>query len=125
VYSYYDELPLPSAVNYYRIRYRSKTGRWLYSPVVQVRSEAASAGLRVFPNPAQDHVQLQFFLRASQVVRAVVTDASGRVVYHASGNGTSGDQVWQLPEWPMLPAGLYQVELRTGTEIRRSRFLIR
>lgn len=124
-YIFYDEAPLSSPVSYYRLRYRSRTGSWLYSRVVQVRGEPIGTALRVFPNPAQDHVQLQFALAISQAIRVVITDAAGRVVYRAAGNGIPGEQVWQLPAWPQLPAGVYQVELQAGTDIRRSRLLIR
>ncbi|HEY4108450.1 T9SS type A sorting domain-containing protein [Puia sp.] len=57
-YTYTDDLPpTTTGSRYYRLQIRDNT-RFSWSPVKQISVEAAGKALRIFPNPATDHIDI-------------------------------------------------------------------
>ncbi|MBC6995466.1 T9SS type A sorting domain-containing protein [Neolewinella lacunae] len=71
-YSFRDRFPLPGE-NFYRLRQVDVDGRSAYSSVVGVN---LAAGLALFPNPAQDELQLPGFAGGA----VEIFDALGRLI---------------------------------------------
>jgi PA14 domain/Polysaccharide deacetylase/Secretion system C-terminal sorting domain len=76
-FSFTDEKPA-AGENYYRIKLVSQNGAARYSEIVPLAFDESN--WRVYPNPAQDFVELDLKSRANQSGRVEVYDAFGRVV---------------------------------------------
>jgi hypothetical protein len=78
-YSFTDGQPL-SGMNYYRLKMADQDESYKYSPVVSIHNDDVnSPAVMLYPNPANDVVNLQLNLPAGQIV-VLITDASGRTV---------------------------------------------
>lgn len=71
--------------------------------------------MSVYPNPFNDHLELQYYSVKSQIVRLSLTDALGRVVQQQSVevNGNSFNLL-SLPDLGDLPPGFYLVRLESS-----------
>ncbi|MGH1436401.1 MAG: T9SS type A sorting domain-containing protein [Lewinella sp.] len=103
-YSYMDDKPLANA--YYRLRMVDQDNSFAYSPIIQLQREAKDAGLAVFPVPAQDEVQVSFFLTQAGPVAISIFDLTGKLVSKTTLNLTVGNQQERL-DISSLSSGLY------------------
>lgn len=102
----------------------SSSGR-LALPEVDGNSDAGNAVVTVYPNPAQDVVQLAYTLNEAGYTSVEVYDALGRAqyqqapVWQPAGRHTGSIQVAQ---WR---TGTYILLLRTTREVSRQRFIVK
>jgi hypothetical protein len=114
-YAFTDESPL-ATVNYYRLKQVDADGASSYSATVSVNFKSGGKTLSVYPNPANDRLNLvsdRFDTEGS----LEIYDLTGRLVQ--SGKSTSN----QL-DISRLNAGLYQLRLldKTGATVNQARF---
>jgi hypothetical protein len=114
-YAFVDESPL-ATVNYYRLKQVDADGNPSYSATVSVNVKSGGKTLSVYPNPANDRLNLvsdRFDTEGS----LEIYDLAGRLVQ--SGKSTSN----QL-DISRLNAGLYQLRLldKTGATVNQARF---
>ena len=83
---------VPDAELYYKQRYSPSAGLLLPDTPV-----AALCQVKVLPNPARSEVNLGFRLASAGPVSIVVTDVSGRVVWH--GSCASPSEGWNSQTW--------------------------
>jgi hypothetical protein len=70
----------------------------------------ASSTLRLYPNPANGWVTMNYYLPGhAGVVNLVVRDASGRILVQLNAGGEQGQRVWDTRQ---VAPGIYAVELR-------------
>ncbi len=70
-------------------------------------------GLNVFPNPADEELNVEFSLAQNQAVTMEVYDVTGKAVKSASVNGQVGNNVILMPV-SELSKGMYFVNIRTN-----------
>lgn len=79
-----------------------------------------SLSLKIFPNPARDIVSAEFSLSGMHEILLTMVDLKGSLVYSKElgllGSGVHHAKV-SLTD---LPAGLYQVEIRSGSQVLSS-----
>ncbi len=108
-YSYTD--PAPSILtSFYRLKMADKDGIYTYSRVITVTAAAEFTGIRVFPNPAHETIQVQYEAARSGSLQLMVTDASGRNVYQSTVSGRPGINMFSVPV-QMLSPGYYQLAI--------------
>ncbi len=76
-FSFTDEKPT-SGENFYRIKWVAENGTARYSEIVSLTFDESN--WRLFPNPAQDYIDLDLKSRVNQSGRVEVYDAYGRVL---------------------------------------------
>jgi hypothetical protein len=123
-YSYNDENPLRGN-NYYRLKQVDKDGKYSYSTVVLLRSKATEITLSsVYPNPAQNELNLVITSPSSEKVTIVVTDLSGKVIMQQTAQLLIGDNQQQL-KVQSLASGTYIIKAvcSSGCETAVHRFV--
>jgi hypothetical protein len=90
----------------YRIRQVDTDGRYIYSPIAVVGPRQGGAQVQLFPNPAQDWIQVIIPSTMNRIVPVRCLDAAGRVVKQWQLSG--GSHQLPISEWP---SGNYWIEV--------------
>ncbi len=114
-YAFADEAPL-ATVNYYRLKQVDMDEKSSYSPTVSVNFKGNGKQLSVFPNPANDRLNVVSDRFDTEGV-VEIYDLSGRLVQSVKNTATQLDI-------SRLNAGLYQLRLldKTGAVMSQTRF---
>ena len=72
-----------SGTVYYRLKMVDKDNKFKYSPIVNVQTDDNMIGLKVYPNPANDHITIHYPLSFFDCKISIV-DFNGRVVHTES-----------------------------------------
>jgi len=116
-YSYTDKPSFSNANVFYRIRFIDKNGKYTFSNVLVFSlNNSSSAGLKLFPNPANSSVQLTFNDQIQETTTIKVTDVSGKTILTQSCNANKGTNSVALNLQNKLPGGVYVVELIVNGE---------
>lgn len=116
-YYWNDEQPA-TGMNYYRIRVSELDGSNSYSGTVTVNNGLhGTTGTTVFPNPAQDKINIRIESQAGADVSVSVEDMTGRQLYRSSGNNAIQVSIagWQ--------PGIYIVRTTINGETSVCRFV--
>ena len=84
---------------------------------------ASERALRVYPNPASNHVSVEIPGGFEGQVSAKLHDATGKLVYAQNVHHTPGTPV-QLA-WGQLPAGAYVLQVQAGPWMKQEKIFIR
>ncbi|MEY4594240.1 MAG: hypothetical protein RIQ47_650 [Bacteroidota bacterium] len=116
-YSVYDEKPL-SGISYYRIKQTDFDGAFSYSEMIAVRRNSNGTGLALYPNPANQEVQIAFDAQRGEQRSLRLVNALGQVVLS---HEISGEEVAHQFNLENLPDGVYSlfVETAEGTVAER------
>ncbi|WP_165699283.1 T9SS type A sorting domain-containing protein [Hymenobacter jejuensis] len=107
VYAATDQHPL-AGTSYYRLRQVDRDGAATYSSVVSVNAAGKATALRLYPNPATDHLTLDLRNVPAERCAVQVLSLTGRVLQTAQVAGGS------TPELSLsnLPSGTYLLRVR-------------
>jgi hypothetical protein len=98
-----------------------------FQPFVLAAGPPATAPLalgRVTPDPVRDVAHVSLTLSRSGNIELELLDLQGRAVRHvASGTFEAGEHAFTI-ERRGLAAGIYWLRLRSGSEVRRTRFAV-
>lgn len=122
-YGFRDDDPILGKA-YYRIKQMDQLGSHQYSDVVEVFYRPQAPQLEVFPNPADELIQVGFERLEEGSVDWRITDASGRVVLTGREAGDRGPNRMEVPLF-RLEAGSYVIDLRDakGNSLGNARFV--
>jgi PKD repeat protein len=106
-YVFEDHHPFPG-VNQYRIRKIGPDGQLSWSNVVELHHSRAER-VKIFPNPFQESVHLEWFSTETQALEIKLFSLSGKLLVQQSFSG----QGWNQHELPLghLSAGAYLYEV--------------
>jgi hypothetical protein len=107
-YELRDNRPTDQA--YYRLTINDLDGKLSYSDIVYLERKTPSGIIRIVPNPAIDHIQIDYLSAIETEARFCMIGADGRIVI---------DQMLTIPEgqttFPIdmsaLPSGLYYINI--------------
>lgn len=106
---------MEAPVYYYRLKMNELDGKFTYSNVAIVRKGAVK-GIKTFPNPATDHVNIEFSnLKGAYTVSLI--NQAGQQVYNRKVDINSNVQYVRIDRG-MIASGMYHVvvrDLTTGT----------
>ena len=105
--------------SYYRLKLMDQDGSHTFSEVVGV-DRAHSSEISIFPNPAIDH--LNVYLGDQTSLNLSIVNELGQVLLQQE---LQGDRRLQTVPVDQLSAGIYLAVLRTATESRTERIVIR
>ena len=79
-YQFVDEQPSRAALRYYQLKQVDFDGAFEWLPIISVNCEAEGENYLLYPNPAQDRVNLSFNSKRSGIASVQLMDATGRIV---------------------------------------------
>jgi len=116
-YAYTDAKPLP-AQDYYRLILVDLDGSLTYSPIAVVNSSVSNS-IRIFPNPATDHVNISFGTSAPPgIVSLRLMNITGQTLVQKKLINPAGETI--ALSVAGYPAGSYIVQLLTSGNIGES-----
>jgi hypothetical protein len=80
--------------------------------------------LQVYPNPANDYINVSFNVEETQQATIILRDAAGRVVYNEAIYAAAGFNNQQI-ELSSLSKGVYFVQLQTASSSENTRLIIK
>jgi endo-1,4-beta-D-glucanase Y len=104
-YSFEDKVPLTGGA-YYRLAYYDKDGASYYS-AIQYVSEVSSGSIRVFPNPANNVLNIVSYDTQVEFTSIAILDLMGKEMFFTN-ESTSEKQL----DISGLPAGIYMVRVK-------------
>jgi hypothetical protein len=119
-YQWTDERPMPG-MNYYRLRQLDFDGSEEFSAVVSAEVPGAGRGLKLFPNPAQQEVWVEW-PAAVENAELELYDVHGRLMLRRHWPEPLQRRQLSLSE---LPGGVYAVVLRAGGRVWMERLVRR
>jgi aminopeptidase N len=87
--------------------------------------EPPANALRLFPNPADDRLTVQFVLPATGPVNYRLISVTGQTVLNLTDSGVSAGPVTRPVSLPALPAGRYQLIVKTAAGRQSAAVLVR
>jgi len=123
-YSFHDNIAgWNTTAALYRLRVKMNSGMVLYSTVVKLELSATHKQVMVFPNPANDVLQLSVPSEKNQEATVSVFDLSGSVIKTTKAGLKQGGTVLQL-DVATLPAGTYLVHIETANRNEWKKFVV-
>lgn len=106
---------------YFRLKFITRSGAALYSAIINVKTENRSIN-RLWPNPAKDGVQLQYFSATAQNMPFQIINMQGQTVQQGSLPVRAGLNMlrWNIGA---LPAGNYNLVLPGSGQLLPLRFV--
>jgi len=80
--------------------------------------------LQVYPNPANDYINVSFNVEETQQATIILRDAAGRVVYNENIYAAAGFNNQQI-ELSSLSKGVYFVQLQTASSSENTRLILK
>ena len=113
---YFDEIRLANVIV-------SGPGSRSSNSVMQSEVDAAWKNWRVFPNPAKDHVNIEFNAEQSGVIVAELIDYTGRTVYKKTFSVSAGYNQKQI-KMTSLSSGIYYLRINSDKHIKTEPIVI-
>jgi hypothetical protein len=122
-YSYKDDISsLQYDVVYYRVRLYDNNGSFRYSNTVVITNK--NTGVRIFPNPFVEKVQVTVTVKVAGQVALKLSDISGRTIQYQQQKLTTGTNQLVMAGLTALPKGLYTLEVINTTDNSRTAYKI-
>ena len=83
VYSWLDKNAAPGQ-NYYRIRSSDNPGSCAYSNIALVELHQANRGIRIYSNPVENDINLEFINMGSGLYHASLFNSNGEIIFVSS-----------------------------------------
>jgi len=99
----------PVANAYYQLAWQNAQGLWQYSAIVQLQQQQP-AGMRIYPNPVQQQLQLSLLATNAAVATICIRGANGQLLLQEKRSLLQGRQVLSV-DVATLPAGQYFAEI--------------
>ncbi|MES2654256.1 MAG: T9SS type A sorting domain-containing protein [Bacteroidota bacterium] len=88
------------------------------SNTVKVIFDEAQASIELYPNPFTDVIHINFTNSTSEVVNVTITDINGKQIMAENYNLKSAKENVEIKNLTNLKAGIYFVQVTTGTETK-------
>ena len=120
-YAYTDTDPLPG-LNYYRFVLADKDGSLTYSEI-KVVTGAGSNSIRIFPNPATDHLNIGFGTAQLSAVAGIrLMNASGQILQQKKVVNPAGETISLSVSG--YPPGAYLLQILSADNIQESQVIV-
>ena len=113
---YFDEIYLANVIV-------SGPGSKASGSSIQSEVDAEWKTWRVFPNPAKDHVNIEFNAKQSGIIVAELIDYTGRTVYKKTFPVTAGYNQKQI-KMTALSSGIYYLRINCDKQIKTEPIII-
>lgn len=121
-HTYNDTNPL-KGMNHYRLRLTDAEGNVTYSDVLSVLADVANGLVKLFPNPANDFIKIDYNAVGHESVELEAFAVDGKLIYrHTHPVDEEGRILLDAGTWPK---GMYFLRLRIGEESFTEKVVLR
>lgn len=120
-YSFTDASPA-GGLNYYRLKQVTTDGKYYYSETRSLSFTGISS-LRVYPNPATDHLTINFDNDRDENAQLTVIDANGRPVIAKQQALVNGNNSFTVYFTNNMASGLYLLKINTTGNVYSTKFI--
>jgi len=120
-YNFFDPKIIQGENYYYRLRQIDLDGSSSFSNIILVSSNFLSETLQLYPNPANEYVQVKVNSKNVAYLEIEIFDVSGNKVISQKKQTESGENTYTINIEP-LPAGVYYVKLKGAAEVHVAKF---
>jgi hypothetical protein len=117
-----DAVNQPSGILLYRVKLIDEDGSFKYSNVVVIR--ISTTGIKVWPNPFVEKVQVSVNSASAGTVQMRITDVTGKTVYNKATTVNKGVNQFNITQLGSLPSGNYVLEIINSNEQTKSSFIL-
>lgn len=114
-FSYTDKNVPQIAVVYYRIKQCDLNGKCRYAEIKTVKPALSSHIQKLFPQPAVNQLNIQFFAEEADMATLKITDIAGKVIFNESRRLIKGSQVLTV-NTTGLNKGIYTISISNRSE---------
>jgi len=123
-YQYNDHFSISTNTIYYRLAIIDLDGKMSFSPVITLRlKNNGSDVMMVYPNPVLDDLKIIFTSTSKENAIISIIDAAGKIVLQKNRLAVKGENIFMIPGLSHLASGLYQLELKQGSNAETHSFL--
>lgn len=112
-------------VLYYRIREEQVNGQTAYSQIISVQFNAHAAKFALYPNPAQNIVNLSFTAVVPETVSLRIVDLRGSQLWTAEYQAQAGMNTMTIDCIRTLPEGIYFLQWSDGLTLQTQKIVVR
>lgn len=116
---------LTGGVLYYRIEELQTNGSIVYSQIVSVQINVRASGFAVYPNPAQDIVNLIFRATIPETINLRLFDLRGSQVWSSLYEAQIGQNIVMIDRIRTLPEGMYILQWSDGLKPEIMKIMVR
>ena len=116
-YSFTDRNPL-SGTSYYRLKQTDFDGKWTYSKIKSVQISNALEKLQIYPNPAQNELNLAF--STPEYSQISIYNNMGQLVSEE----VVDQELYKKLDLSEFEKGVYILEVRTSESVVSKRFIV-
>ena len=126
-YEYTDQSQLiKSNIIYYRLKMVNVANNSTYSKVIRLSTESnESSGVKIFPNPVRDNVQISIYSTTEKNIELSIYDAAGRLMHAMSKNIPKGNSILNISDFLSWPDGVYSVKVISGNTLFVDKMVLR
>jgi hypothetical protein len=121
-YIFFDKSPV-SEISYYKLGIVDTDGNIEYSPIQSVNRIEGEGTIVCMPNPADEKVDIVFNYPELGVYSITLVSSMGKEVLKKESKMEKGQQTTTL-NTSNLKSGVYQLQIRTKTEIHKTKLVI-
>jgi hypothetical protein len=123
-FEYSDQQKINGDKSFYRIRKVTSVGMNLYSNVVRITfRNILQLTATPRPNPVINDLQLNVELKTGGTVNVRVIDGTGRTAHQQQFKVIGGNNILMVNNLSKLKAGIYFLEISSGTEVVREKIV--
>jgi hypothetical protein len=123
-YSFTDVTTNNTGKVFYRIKQVDNDGHYTLSSIVTINAQTGML-MQVWPNPANDQVNINITAARAQVTAVTLSDVNGRLLLSKQTNLTSGNNAVTLKELNRFAPGTYYLKVFVDGENRFHKVVIR
>jgi hypothetical protein len=123
-YSFDDKNPY-SGTSYYRLKQTNTDGRYQYSGIIAIKQNEMDQPLTVFPNPAIDKINLNFYAPDKGLVKFLIINNAGMMLKSIEQFAAEGKNIITA-DVSQLPKGTYHISVikdNTGSNLPAAGFV--
>ncbi|HEX6428183.1 MAG TPA: T9SS type A sorting domain-containing protein [Niastella sp.] len=109
-YSFTDGAPA-SGINYYRLKMVDNDGKYNYSGIITIRTDAKGSNVTASPNPFTDHVVITIESTTDEPVQYRMFNSDGKLVWRKTSFVSAGTNAQYFNELQSLPKGIYFIKV--------------
>jgi hypothetical protein len=125
-YSFDDNNPFTTGVNYYRLKEINNNGSYKYSAVVSIKMDAKpQRSVTILSNPVTDRLNVRISSDAATNMQLKVINDLGQVIYRQSGAINKGDNFMAITGGQLngLGKGMYTLQVNMNNETFNTKFI--
>ncbi len=124
-FGYNDDITgINNDIIYYRLKVVGKAGEVKYSNVLVIRRTQVKTPISIMPNPANDYVDVKFFVDKESEVTIRLVDNLGKTAVVQKIKASKGNNVQQLTGLTKFSTGVYTIQVYVNDEVVTQKLIL-